>query len=212
MIAHPGFALGADFGVAYPMYVPRPAAQYLPGSVTARITNLPNHMLNDSIFHTILQQANLDRYITRCRTTPGDRFGTALITFINLESAVRCSTHFHGRQWDKNGEKVVVKIVEQSPAPSWEQPVEFVEPADMTQPCFVPLDDEALHDASPYPFSAEAPVFVPSPSLCAEMMPPPGLKVEAWGERPFALSDASTFLSDGSTEDGDVLSADEQPR
>jgi len=60
-----------------------------------------------------LDQAQLDQDVLRFVTRPGMGRGEAIITLKDVDAAMRCAQHFHGRRWDASGVMVTAKLMDQ---------------------------------------------------------------------------------------------------
>jgi hypothetical protein len=100
------------------------------------------------MMNATLEQAQLDKFVCGFITQPGSLNGRtgprgeALITLTNMDAAVRCARHFHGRRWDASGIAVTAQLM---PVKAPPKPRRM--PSTRLQPSFT--------------LSAEAPEFVP---------------------------------------------------
>lgn len=113
---------------------------------TVRLTNLPNHLTSRAMMEAILEQANLDAFVSEFAAKPGKHRGEVVLTMCSADAAARCAQHFEGCRWDSSGYVVRATVISQGvPAPKTKPAFQF----SVDVPEFIPVFNIISHQRVP---------------------------------------------------------------
>jgi hypothetical protein len=167
------------------------------GMHEVKVIGLPNAMLSDVMFETVLHQARLDEQYASFTTSLGAQFGEAVISLYNACAAEQCVHHFQGRQWGPKGNTICARLVSSKPMrPKVSQASRFHQDTAHKY-----TRSSHYEFKKPFGLSADAHVFIPGSSLMSTLTPM-FISSSATKETSSHVKKAA-HMSDMSTVDGD---------